>query len=231
MSSTEAPSFPPLANPFPSAETVGRRGEIAHFLKRALRSIIGENAYEALARIRPRRSETSRYRELLAPYCLGYGLDIGFGGDAITTSAVRMDLPSPYTRVGRHSTVQLGGDCRSLSWWCDGVLDYVYSSHVLEDFPETETALILREWTRVLKPGGRLILLLPDQQRYLAHCRRMAEVDADGILGNAHHSVAHFSLEFVDTAAASAGNLRQIAAHPRVGPYSFAVIYEKLADA
>ncbi|MGI8431149.1 MAG: methyltransferase domain-containing protein [Chthoniobacterales bacterium] len=139
-----------------------------------------------------------------------------------------MDLPSPYTRLGR-APVQLGGDCRDLVWWREGALDFVYSSHVLEDFSEPETVPILREWTRVLKPGGHLVLLLPDQQRYLAHCRRVGDVDADGVVGNAHHSIAHFSLAYVDAAAAELGNLRRLAAHPSLGPYSFAVVYEKLA--
>ncbi len=190
--------------------------------------MIGVEAYERLAWMRPRRSETSRHRALLAPYCAGYGLDIGFGGDPITPSAIRMDLPSPYTRVGR-APVQIGSDCRALSCWRADVLDYVYSSHVLEDFPEHETAAILREWTRVLKPGGHLVLLLPDQQRYLAHCRRTGEVDADGVVGNAHHSIAHFSLAYVDSIAAQLENLRRLEAHPSLGPYSFAVVYEKFA--
>ena len=197
--------------------------------KQALRVLIGQQAYASLARLVFRRSETSRYRKLLASYCQGYGLDIGFGGDAIKPSAIRVDLPLPYTHVGAGASVQLGGDCRALDWWRDGVLDYVYSSHLLEDFPEEETAAILREWTRILKLGGRLILLLPDQQRYLAHCRRIGEINADGVLGNAHHSISQFSLEYVDAVATSLGMLRQIAAYPSLGPYSFAVIYEKTA--
>ena len=190
--------------------------------------MIGRRAYEKLGKLQPRRSETARHRGLLVQYCDGYGIDIGFGGDPISPSAVRMDMVSPYTRVGRAS-VQLGGDCRSLSWFASEALDYVYSSHVLEDFAECETAPILREWARVLRPGGRLVLLLPDQQRYLAHCRRVGSVNPDGVVGNPHHSIDHFSLEYVDAAATGLGNLRKVAAHPSLGPYSFAVVYEKAA--
>jgi predicted SAM-dependent methyltransferase len=99
---------------------------------------------------------------------------------------------------------------------------------VLEDFVEEETGPILQEWARVLRPGGRLVLLLPDQQRYLAHCRSVGSVNPDGVVGNPHHSIDHFSLDYVDSTAARLGCLRKVAAHPSLGPYSFAVVYEKL---
>src|ERR1700720_2698368 len=118
---------------------------IVRRLKIALRALIGKKAYDKVGHISLRRSETSRHRALLEKFCIGYGIDIGFGGDPITPKALRMDLPSPYTAVGS-APVQLGGDCRNLRWLRDGVLDYVYSSHVLEDFPESETFPILQEW-------------------------------------------------------------------------------------
>jgi len=47
------------------------------------------------------------------------------------------------------------------------VLDFVYSSHLLEDFNDTEG--VLREWLRVLKLGRSFGLVLPDEQVYTAH--------------------------------------------------------------
>ena len=165
-------------------------------------------------------SETSRYRDVLAEHCAGYGLDVGFGGDPVHSDAIRMDLPTPYATTG-DAGVQLGGDCRDLWWFRDGVLDFVYSSHVLEDFDERETEPVLREWARVLKPGGSLVLLLPDQQRYAAYC------DANGLGPNAHHSIAHFSLRYVEEVAGRLGNLESVVRHPELGPYSFAVVFRK----
>jgi len=43
-------------------------------------------------------SETSKCRARLTPYCAGYGLDVGCGGDPIVGHALRMDLPTPYAR-------------------------------------------------------------------------------------------------------------------------------------
>ncbi len=72
------------------------------------------------------KSETSKCRLRLAPYCIGYGLDLGFGGDPITLSAIRMDFPTPYTWVGTYP-VQLGGKAESLFWFQNNTLDYIYS--------------------------------------------------------------------------------------------------------
>lgn len=166
-------------------------------------------------------SETSKHRDRLAPFCEGYGLDVGFGGDPIQPSAIRMDLSEPYAHTGPDQPVQLGGDCRHLSRFRDGSLDYVYSSHVLEDFGEGETEGILREWSRVLRVGGRIVLLLPDQQRYLAYCSR------HGLEPNGHHSIEHFSLDYIRGVASRIGNLKVVEDIDPIDAYSFAVVLEK----
>ncbi len=171
------------------------------------------------------QSETARYpdlRALVEPYCQGYGLDVGFGGDPINSVAIRMDLPIPYANTG-DLPVQLGGDCRDLRWFRDCALDFVYSAHVLEDFDEHETGALLREWTRVLKEGGFLVLLLPDQARYVRYCQERGEG------GNEHHSIAGFSLQYVSEAAARLQNLEQVMSQPEVGPYSFLIVLRKTA--
>lgn len=138
----------------------------------------------------PWPSETSKCRARLAPFCTGYGVDLGFGGDPITEHAIRVDFPQPYTRVGSFP-VQLGGDCTSLRWFRDDSLDFVYSSHLLEDFPDVKSAL--KEWLRVLKPGGSLILFCPDEQRFRAHCRNTGQPL------NPEHKHEDFSLAKVKT--------------------------------
>lgn len=166
------------------------------------------------------QSETSKHRDTLLPFCRGYGLDIGFGGDPVSVNAIRLDFPEPYAQTGS-AAVQLGGDCRHLFWFQDDVLDFVYSSHVLEDFAESETLPIITEWARVLRPGGHLVLLLPDQQRYLRHCER------ENARYNEHHSIDHFSLRYVTEVAGLHGNLEAVAAFPELGEYSFGVVFKK----
>ncbi len=166
-------------------------------------------------------SETSKCRARLAPYCSGYGVDLGFGGDPIVDHAIRVDFPRPYSSVGRAS-VQLGGDASRLPWFADNVLDFVYSSHLLEDFEDTEGAL--REWLRVLKPRGRLVLFCPDERVYRAHC------DRTGQPYNEHHRHADFSLEKVKRILERIGGTRVLHENPLVDAYSWEVVVEKVGD-
>lgn len=46
----------------------------------------------------------------------------------------------------------------------DGVADEVRASHVLEHFPHAQIQTILKEWARVLRPGGILKIAVPDFQ-------------------------------------------------------------------
>lgn len=44
----------------------------------------------------------------------------------------------------------------------DNSVDLIYACHVLEHFPRRDTQRVLKEWYRVLKPGGSLRLSVPD---------------------------------------------------------------------
>jgi predicted SAM-dependent methyltransferase len=172
-------------------------------------------------------SETSKHREDILPFCQGYGLDVGFGGDPINPAVIRMDMPSPYANTGEYP-VQLGGDCRNLRWIASDSLDYVYSSHVLEDFDRNETEPVLREWIRIIKPGGLIVLLLPDQPRYVESCLRRGEVWANGVIGNPHHSIADFSMQYVMEVAAKIGYTEKHHSVDTLGEYSFLLVLKKI---
>lgn len=163
-------------------------------------------------------SETSKCRARLAPFCTGYGVDLGCGGDPITGDAIRVDQPRPYTKVGPYG-VQLGGDAQTLGWFRDGVLDFVYSSHLLEDFADTESAL--REWLRVLKPGGKLVLFCPDEQVYRRHCA------ATGQPLNPHHVHAEFSLRYIKHLLPRIGHVQIIHEDSLVNEYSWELVVVK----
>jgi SAM-dependent methyltransferase len=119
-------------------------------------------------------SETAKYRDLTVPYCMGNGIDIGSQNDPVVPWAISLDLPpEEYARytsgLAAENSIQWRGDASSLPFK-DGVCDFVYSSHVLEDF--LDWAPYLQEWTRVLKPGGHLIILIPDKHLWNEAVRR-----------------------------------------------------------
>jgi hypothetical protein len=187
-------------------------------IKTAIKRVLSQNGWE-LNRIRPPpppKSETAKCRSRLAPYCVGYGIDVGSGGDAITQSAIRVDLPTPYSNVGP-LPVQLGGAAENLKWFVDNSvdnsLDYVYSSHLLQDFYPIDPILI--EWLRVIRSGGRLILFCPDQKAYEANHRLI------NYPPNPHHKDPNFNIETVKSALERIGMTRIIHQLPLVDEYSW----------
>jgi ubiquinone/menaquinone biosynthesis C-methylase UbiE len=135
-------------------------------------------------------SETSKVRHLVIGYCEGYGCDIGFGGDKIkNTGCIGIDYAQPYANTGKDK-VDIPCDVMNEPIPVpDNTFDYVYSSHLIEDFEDTTAAL--KEFIRILKPGGRLILVFPDQPRYEEHCRRTGQTL------NTHHVHKNMGLAFM----------------------------------
>ena len=99
-------------------------------------------------------SETDKVRDRLKNYCIGDGLDLGYGGSSISPTAINMDMPSGPYAVFDDDPQHLHGDARNLHWFKDGVLDYVYSSALLEDFEPSSMLDIVKEWLRVIKPAA-----------------------------------------------------------------------------
>ncbi len=166
----------------------------------------------------PPISETSKCRGRLAQYCEGYGIDIGYGGDPIVPWAITIDMPRPYTQVG-DSPLNLGGDARSLHWFTDEALDFVYSSHLLEDFKDTRHVLL--EWLRVLAVGGNFILYGPVEQIYREHCARTGQPHNPG------HQIEGFGLPYVEEILAGIGCTEIIHANPLVDDYAFELVARK----
>ncbi|MEQ8188877.1 MAG: glycosyltransferase, partial [Candidatus Eremiobacterota bacterium] len=79
-------------------------------------------------------------------------LNLGCGKD-IRDGFVNIDLFSDDSRV-------VGMDVRKL-YLPDNCADGILASDILEHFSHRETGIILREWARVLKPGGELFLRCP----------------------------------------------------------------------
>src|SRR5258708_16601866 len=80
----------------------------------------------------------------------GSGIDIGCGPDPVTLYARRLDMED--------------GDANEVSRFVAEQFDFVYSSHCLEHMHDPRKAVL--EWWRLVKPGGHLMFVVPDEDLY-----------------------------------------------------------------
>jgi predicted SAM-dependent methyltransferase len=63
--------------------------------------------------------------------------------------------------------------------FADASIGAIYASHLFEHIPRARTGMVLREWHRVLWPGGSIYLWVPDlealAERYLTAVRKYSE--------------------------------------------------------
>jgi predicted SAM-dependent methyltransferase len=102
------------------------------------------------------RYEVEKCRFRLIPYCQGVGLDIGCGPEKIRKEAISID---------KNGLGDLNFDIdRGLNILADESLDYIFSSHCLEDLEYPLGSL--KDWWSKLKVGGHLILYIPHKDFY-----------------------------------------------------------------
>jgi SAM-dependent methyltransferase len=90
---------------------------------------------------------------------VGQGLDIGGGPDSIGL------YRGLFPRIESVTVYDLAqGDAQFLANVHDHDFDFVYSAHCLEHVVDPHVAI--RHWLRVLKPGGHLVITIPDEDLY-----------------------------------------------------------------
>lgn len=100
----------------------------------------------------------------LVPYTRGRGLDVGCGTDKAFPHFIGYDNKKDKVLFGNPIKPDIEGNAEDLSMFADASLDFVFSSHLLEHIVDYKAAL--KEWWRVIKPGGNLMLYLPHADHY-----------------------------------------------------------------
>lgn len=116
----------------------------------------------------------------MEPFLRGIGIDIGTGTNRLSPTVLGVDY-YPHEDADMLWNCMEDGELRPYPFR-DGRFDFVFSSHVLEDFPMDQIQDVFDEWLRLVKPGGYLVLLVPDMEgkRY---------PDVDEVFTNLDHEV------------------------------------------
>ena len=92
-------------------------------------------------------------------FFVGQGIDIGAGSDPVSLYGEQFPL-----MTGLRVWDMPDGDAQKLATIADASLDFVHSSHCLEHMVDPMAALA--RWFEVVKPGGHLVILIPDEDLY-----------------------------------------------------------------
>ena len=99
-------------------------------------------------------NETSKSRKFWGPLehsvLTGSGIDIGCGPDPVSPTVRQFDLAD--------------GDANHITRHVHEQFDFVYASHCLEHMHDPRQAVL--EWWQLVKPGGHLFFLVPDEDLY-----------------------------------------------------------------
>ena len=120
--------------------------------ERTIRSgISGVTSISILRRVHDARFATRYFR--------GDGIDVGGGIDSIALyQELFPGIRNCFVYDQQHGDAQLLANVRDASF------DFLYSSHCLEHLRDPVEAL--RNWLRVVKPGGHLVVEVPDEDLY-----------------------------------------------------------------
>lgn len=109
----------------------------------------------------PQGNESAKVRWDIVPYTRGRVLDLGCGHWKTFPHFIGVDNGHHW---GQASANLMVPTCERLDLVASQSCDAVFSSHLLEHIKDYKAAL--KEWWRVIKRGGYLVLYLPDEDEY-----------------------------------------------------------------
>ena len=166
----------------------------------------------------PYKPESQKVVWEVVQYLKGEGCDIGAGMFRVLPQALTIDNGN-HEQFGHHIDPNIR--CRSAD--CvpvisDRYFDWVYSSHLLEHMEDPLKAL--KEWWRILKPKGVLVLYLPHEDLY-------PKVGTEGANPDHKHDLSEQKL--IDWMVKVGGwDLERCEQRNENDEYSFLMVFRKL---
>jgi len=116
----------------------------------------------------PQGNEAAKIKWEIVKWTRGRGLDVGAGLYRTFPHFITVDNNADAAIFGHQMPRPdlFVNDAGSLDLVADASMDFVFSSHMLEHVEEARLVKTLREWMRVIKPKGYLVLYLPDADEY-----------------------------------------------------------------
>lgn len=112
----------------------------------------------------PLGHEANKVKFEVVPYTRGKGVDLGCGPEKAFPHFIGVDSCKDTELFGIPMKPDVVVDtCEKLPY-ADGEMDFAFSSHLLEHIQDYQGAL--KEWRRILKVGGYLVLYLPHKDLY-----------------------------------------------------------------
>lgn len=112
-------------------------------------------------------NECFKVRWELVKWTRGQGLDVGCGPGKTFSHFIGVDNGADQRLFNIKVNPDVWvTDCGDLSVFADNSMSYVLSSHLLEHVEFERVPAVLKEWVRVIKDDGYLILYLPDEDEY-----------------------------------------------------------------
>jgi ADP-heptose:LPS heptosyltransferase/predicted SAM-dependent methyltransferase len=166
-------------------------------------------------------NESEKIRWELVPYTRGLGLDIGCGPWKPFPHFIGVDNRLDSRLFGVHMNPDLTvPDATKLPQFSSASHDFIYSSHMLEHVEDYKACL--KEWWRIVKPGGHLCLYLPHKDFY-------PNIGKEG--ANPDHKHDFVPQDIVDAMLEIGGwDLVRNEDRNEGNEYSFFQVYKKYAD-
>jgi ADP-heptose:LPS heptosyltransferase/predicted SAM-dependent methyltransferase len=165
----------------------------------------------------PQGNEAGKVKYDIVRYTRGRGLDLGCGSSKAFPHFIGIDDGKDTALFGIPVTPDIVGDCMDLAMFADDSLDFVFSSHLLEHVQDFEAAL--REWWRVIKEGGHLVLYLPHRDLY----PRIGQAGA-----NPDHKHDFDNADIVDAMTRIVMAEHAVAPAPELGAFGFDLLVDEL---